>query len=86
MALQPLAYFTPIEYIERELAKIYSPMLPMWSASTLEELGFISSIVRITNSWYYQKKNTDTLIQIGEPNDTHENFWMNWDTTSLRNG
>ena len=86
MALQPLAYFTPIEYIEREPAKIRSSVLPMWSASTLEELGFISSIVRITNSWYYQKKNTDTLIQIGEPNDTHENFWMNWDTTSLRNG
>ena len=53
---QSLAYFTPIEYIERELAKIRSSVLPMWSASTLEELGFISSIVRITNSWYYQKR------------------------------
>jgi len=27
-------YLAPIEYIEKELAKIYSPVLPMWSAST----------------------------------------------------
>jgi transposase InsO family protein len=28
------AYLTPVEYIEREPAKIHSPVLPMWSAST----------------------------------------------------
>ena len=31
---QSLAYLTPIEYIENELAKIRSPLLPMWSART----------------------------------------------------
>jgi len=31
---QSLAYLTPIGYIEKELAKIRSPVLPMWSAST----------------------------------------------------
>lgn len=31
---QSPAYLTPIEYIETELAKIRSPMLPIWSAST----------------------------------------------------
>lgn len=31
---QSLGYLTPMEYIERELAKIRSPVLPMWSAST----------------------------------------------------
>jgi len=31
---QSLAYLTPVEYIEKELAKIHSPLLPMWSAST----------------------------------------------------
>lgn len=31
---QSLDYLTPIEYIERELAKVHSPVLPMWSAST----------------------------------------------------
>jgi len=30
---QSLAYLTPVEYIEKELAKIRSPVLPMWSAS-----------------------------------------------------
>jgi len=31
---QSLGYLAPVEYIERELAKIHSPVLPMWSAST----------------------------------------------------
>ena len=31
---QSLAYLTPIEHIEKLLAKIRSPVLPMWSAST----------------------------------------------------
>jgi transposase InsO family protein len=31
---QSLGYLTPIEYIERALAMIRSPVLPMWSAST----------------------------------------------------
>ena len=31
---QSLAYLAPVEYIEKELAKIRSPVLPMWSAST----------------------------------------------------
>jgi transposase InsO family protein len=32
---QSLGYLAPIEYIEKELAKVHSPVLPMWSASTL---------------------------------------------------
>jgi transposase InsO family protein len=32
---QSLGYLAPIEYIEKELAKIHGPVLPMWSASTL---------------------------------------------------
>jgi transposase InsO family protein len=31
---QSLAYLTPIEYIEKELAKNHSLVSPMWSAST----------------------------------------------------
>ena len=34
---QSLAYLTPVEYIEKELAKIHSPVLPMRSASTVSE-------------------------------------------------
>jgi putative transposase len=32
---QSLAYLTPMQYIQRELAKIRIPVSPMWSASTL---------------------------------------------------
>jgi len=31
---QSLAYLSPVEYIEKELAKIPGQVLPMWSAST----------------------------------------------------
>jgi len=31
---QSIGYLTPVEYIETELARIRSPVLPMWSAST----------------------------------------------------
>jgi len=31
---QSFVYLTSVEYIEKELAKIHSPVLPMWSAST----------------------------------------------------
>jgi hypothetical protein len=52
----------------------------------LEEFGISGPIVRITNPWYYRKKNTDTWIKIGESDDRHENFPMRWDTTNLENG
>jgi transposase InsO family protein len=31
---QSLGYLAPVEYIERELAKVHNLVLPMWSAST----------------------------------------------------
>ena len=31
---QSLGYLGPIEYIEKQLAKLSCPLLPMWSAST----------------------------------------------------
>ena len=31
---QSLAYLIPVEYIEKELAEIHRPVLPMWSVST----------------------------------------------------
>ncbi len=32
---QSLGYLSPIEYIEKQLAKICSPLLPMWSGTTM---------------------------------------------------
>ena len=52
----------------------------------LEEMGLTGPIVRITNPWYYRKKNTATWIKIGESEDRHENFPVRWDTTHLENG
>jgi len=52
----------------------------------LEELGFAGPIVRITNPWYYRKKNSNTWIKIGESEDKHRYFPVVWDTTNLENG
>ena len=35
---QSLAYLAPMQYIEKQLAKIRSPVLPMWSASTVSSV------------------------------------------------
>lgn len=52
----------------------------------LEELDLTGPIVRVTNPWYYRKKNTDTWIRIGESDEIHEDFPVRWDTTGLENG
>ena len=52
----------------------------------LEELDLTGPIVRVTNPWYYRKKNSDTWIKIGESDDIRSNFPVRWDTTDLENG
>jgi len=52
----------------------------------LEELGLTGPIVRITNPWYYRRKNTDTWIRIGESEDEGRYFPVRWNTTNLENG
>jgi hypothetical protein len=52
----------------------------------LEELGLPGPVLRISNPWYYRKKNTDTWILIGESSDKQQNFPVRWDTTGLKNG
>ena len=52
----------------------------------LEELGISGSIVRVTNPWYYRKKDTGSWIKIGESDAIHENFPVRWDTTKSENG
>ena len=44
------------------------------------------SIVRMSNSWFYRKKNSEIWIKIGESNDIRRNFPVRWDTTYLENG
>ena len=52
----------------------------------MEEIGLTGPIVRVTNPWYYRKKNTDTWIKIGESDDRRRNFPVRWDTADLKNG
>jgi hypothetical protein len=52
----------------------------------LEELGLHGPVTRISNPWYYRKKNTDTWIKIDESSDKQNNFPVRWDTTGLENG
>lgn len=52
----------------------------------LAELGISGPIIRVTNPWYYRKKNTDTWIKVGESEDRRENFPVRWETSSLENG
>ena len=52
----------------------------------LGELGLTGPVLRITNPWYFRRKNTGTWIKIGESEDKRENFPVRWDTTELENG
>ena len=50
------------------------------------ERGLSGSIVRMSNSWFYRKKNEEIWTKIGESNDLRRNFPVRWDTTYLENG
>jgi hypothetical protein len=52
----------------------------------LDSLGLSGAIVKVTNPWYYRRKNTDTWVKIGESDDENENFPVRWDTSNLENG
>ena len=52
----------------------------------LSELGFSGPIARVSNPWYYRKKDSTTWIKIGESDDMRENFPVTWDTQKLENG
>jgi len=52
----------------------------------LDTLGLSGSIIKITNPWYYRKKDEQTWIKVGESDDKQENFPVRWDTSKLPNG
>jgi hypothetical protein len=83
----------PHYIVPSEVIKSYSGAIQMREElneellnKELEEMGLSGSIVRITNPWYYRKKNTETWIKIGESTDKQQNFPIRWDTTKLENG
>jgi hypothetical protein len=52
----------------------------------LEDLGLSVHITRVTNPWYYRRKNSETWIRIGESDNIHDNFPVRWNTTYLEDG
>ena len=52
----------------------------------MAELGIKGPVLRVSNPWYYRKKNTETWLKIGESTDKQQNFPIRWDTTRLENG
>lgn len=52
----------------------------------LKELGLSGPIARVANPWYYRPRGTGTWIKIGESEDKSENFAVQWDTRTLKNG
>jgi hypothetical protein len=52
----------------------------------LETLGLSGAILKVTNPYYYRRKNMDTWIKVGESEDRGEDFPVGWDTSTLENG
>lgn len=52
----------------------------------IHERGLLVNIVRISNLWYFRKKNSEIWIKIGESTDIKRNFPVKWDTNCLENG
>jgi hypothetical protein len=50
------------------------------------ELAISGHVTRVTNPWYYRKKNGGSWIKIGESSEKERNFAVKWDTTKLENG
>ncbi len=43
-------------------------------------------VVRISNPWYYRKKDADTWVMIAESSDSESGFPVEWDISSLETG
>jgi hypothetical protein len=52
----------------------------------LDELNLSGTVTRITNPWYYRRKNTKTWIKIGESDDRAEHFPVIWNTKTVEDG
>lgn len=52
----------------------------------LESLGIHGTILKVTNPWYYRRKDRQTWIKIDESADKEESFPASWDTRVLENG
>ncbi len=52
----------------------------------IDDRKLCGKVVKVTNLWFYRKKNAETWTKIGESADIRKNFPVKWDTTCLKNG
>jgi hypothetical protein len=52
----------------------------------IDERELCGSVIRVTNGWFFRKKNSEKWTKIGESGDMVRNFPVLWDTTYLENG
>jgi hypothetical protein len=83
----------PLYIVPSKMAKQFSGIVALREnydesllRKELEGLSIKGAILKVTNPWYYRKKDTDTWIKIGESEDRDENFAVKWDTSKLENG
>ncbi len=49
-------------------------------------LDMPTDVVRVNNSWYYRRINSENWLAIGESDDGENGFAVEWDTSVLPNG
>jgi len=86
-------YWGPHYIVPTEVIKTYSGSVLLREEfdedllrKQIKERGLSGSIVRMSNSWFCRKKNSEIWTKIGESNDIRRNFPVRWDTTFLENG
>lgn len=52
----------------------------------LAGLDMPTDIVRVNNSWYFRKTNSENWLAIGASDDGENGFPVEWDTSALPNG
>ncbi len=83
----------PYYLVPTEVIKTYSGIVKLRETydealllKELESLGISGYVERVSNPWYFRKKNSNTWIKIGESRDRSNNFPTIWDTKDLENG
>ncbi len=49
-------------------------------------LDMPTNVIRINNTWYYRRVNSENWLAIGESDDGENGFPVEWDTSVLPNG
>ncbi len=83
----------PYYLVPTEVIKTYSGIVKLRETydeallfKELESMGISGYVERVSNPWYFRKKNSNSWIKIGESRDRSDNFSVMWDTKDLENG